>query len=320
MRDSTGGSLNVVSFIEMGVVNACQVDAITPSPDLDILVQQHPHPGGFEGRNKLDEIMISEDPIHGCGQSPEQACGFSQRAIVGSTGAVSIISGDHTEVIFQPAHLFCYHIGKRGVQVQMKIAEVKNAKALEFEGKHALVECVADDLNVSEVSPANEREASQLEKKGKGDHQPVHVLDVKEGAAPPEDLTGMLDLQIEALAKMGVPKTLQEFLVLGASAYLSQVQIHPFFLGLRSYHRKALDPMFKKSHRPVKMPLTVAETCDLSHPFRFGADTVPFSVRAPDLFEPEQEETNRRLKITEDKDATNTSMTEMNMAKSSSRF
>jgi hypothetical protein len=152
----------------------------------------------------------------------------------------------------------------------MEVAEVKNTKAIEGLGKRSPVECVVDDLNVPEVSPANEREARQLEKKGKGDHQPVHVLDVKKGAAPPENLTGMLDLQIEALAKMGLPETLQEFLILGASAYLSQVQIHPFFPGFRSDHRKALDPMFKKSHRAVKMPLTVAVTCDLSHALSIG--------------------------------------------------
>ena len=157
--------------------------------------------------------MITEYPEGRARQGTDQAWEIRFHVMEITAGVGPVVAGHDGQVVFDRGYPFDDDVGDGVIDIQVQIAQVKDAKAIESLRKVLQHDLVVDDPDVLEIAVTPAVQPGDLQPVIQGDHQPFHVLDVHERAALPENTVGVVGLQGESLAKMRFPHAIDQGLV-----------------------------------------------------------------------------------------------------------
>lgn len=130
-RNTLQGAVKIMSLVEIGIVDADEVQALAVALDWDVFIQQSADTGSFQRRQLVEEIVIAQDRIGRSLQPRENLqTGIRCPGSIAKSRCTKI-SGNNGEIILQPIQRAKNCGGKVRVQVGMQIRELENPISVE---------------------------------------------------------------------------------------------------------------------------------------------------------------------------------------------
>ena len=84
--------LDVVHSVEMGIVDAAEMEALTAALNDVALVEQHPYPHRLQPRHHANRVVIAEHAVDWAPDTCTHARHFSERSVVWTVGSAPVVT------------------------------------------------------------------------------------------------------------------------------------------------------------------------------------------------------------------------------------
>ena len=154
--------------------------------------------------------MVSEDSeTHGC-QRSANPLHLSQARSVVAIHAIPKISRENRRVMRRGAHEFFDGGRQLGVEIAMKVAELKQAEPVERRRQRRKFPLLRDELNIQKSSPQGLTKTEELQDGADSGIERDQSLESKNSLALVLELCPLAGLPFQALLEKPVAKTLAE--------------------------------------------------------------------------------------------------------------
>ena len=157
MRDLRRRLFDVVDTVIVRVVDAGKVQDLAVAQHRLGLVDQHADAHFLERRRHPDRIVVAEDRVDRTGNALADARHARDRRLAGPKGLAAVVSGQHAQIVAELRQQFGEPSHRCRVDVDVKIAELKNRKAVERARQPRQNDGMAPDLDAFGIfgAPAN---------------------------------------------------------------------------------------------------------------------------------------------------------------------